>query len=113
MGPAPDGFDQKCPKIRDLEGANVQAQTYSTPIQARPIRSHSFHQASVHALYFRSRYDGNSQAFVLALVGSLLMMTTNCSEYNKVLKSDNLEEKLEFANAALDSGNMFRAPPTL
>ena len=52
-----------------------------------------------------------SQAFVLALVGSLLMMTTNCSEYNKVLKSDNLEEKLEFANAALDSGNCFRALP--
>ena len=60
---------------------------------------------------FAREMKWQSQAFVLAFVGSLLLMTTNCSEYNKVLKSDNLEEKLEFANAALDSGNCFRALP--
>ena len=44
--------------------------------------------------------------------GALLVSSlTQCSEYNKMLKSGNLEEKLSYAEAALDSGNCFRALP--
>ena len=45
-------------------------------------------------------------ACLLAVAG-----LTRCSEYNKMLKSGNIEEKLEYAAAALDSGNCFRALP--
>ena len=45
-------------------------------------------------------------ACILAVAG-----LTRCSEYNKMLKSGNIEEKLEYAAAALDSGNCFRALP--
>lgn len=48
-----------------------------------------------------------SVAFGALLVSSL----TQCSDYNKMLKSGNLEEKLSYAEAALDSGNCFRALP--
>ena len=41
----------------------------------------------------------------------LVSMLTQCSDYNKMLKSGNLEEKLSYAEAALDSGNCFRALP--
>lgn len=43
-----------------------------------------------------------------ACVVSLL---TQCSDYNKMLKSGDVEEKLSYAAAALDSGNCFRALP--
>lgn len=44
--------------------------------------------------------------------GALLVSSlTQCSDYNKMLKSGNLEEKLSYAEAALDSGNCFRALP--
>ena len=41
----------------------------------------------------------------------LVSLLTQCSDYNKMLKSGNLEEKLIYAEAALDSGNCFRALP--
>ena len=41
----------------------------------------------------------------------LVSLLTQCSDYNKMLKSGNLEEKLSYAEAALDSGNCFRALP--
>ena len=41
----------------------------------------------------------------------LVSLLTQCSDYNKMLKSGNLEEKLSYADAALDSGNCFRALP--
>lgn len=47
----------------------------------------------------------------VVLASVALVALTRCSEYNKVLKSDDLEEKLQFATAALDSGNCFRALP--
>ena len=47
-------------------------------------------------------------AVVLLSIGVGL---SQCSEYNKVLKSGDLQEKLDFAQASLDSGNCFRALP--
>ncbi len=47
----------------------------------------------------------------MALGAFLVSMLTQCSDYNKMLKSGNLEEKLSYAEAALDSGNCFRALP--
>ena len=41
----------------------------------------------------------------------LVSLLAQCSDYNKMLKSGNLEEKLSYAEAALDSGNCFRALP--
>ena len=41
----------------------------------------------------------------------MVSLLTKCSDYNKMLKSGNLEEKLSYAEAALDSGNCFRALP--
>ena len=49
-------------------------------------------------------------SFILALL-VVAAGLTQCSEYNKVLKSGNMQEKLSFANAALDSGNCYRALP--
>ena len=88
-----------------------KAQTYHARPWARHPRSHSFHQASVHALYFRVAMKWSSQLATIALFSLFLSTLTRCSEYNKVLKSDNMEEKLAYASAALDSGNCFRALP--
>ena len=41
----------------------------------------------------------------------LVSLLTQCSDYNKMLKSGDLEAKLSYAEAALDSGNCFRALP--
>ena len=46
----------------------------------------------------------------MALGAFLVSMLTQCSDYNKMLKSGNLEEKLSHVEAALDSGNCFRPP---
>jgi len=43
----------------------------------------------------------------IAIVASL----SQCSGYNKMLKSGDVEEKMSYAEAALDSGNCFRALP--
>lgn len=53
----------------------------------------------------------SSQMITVVLASLALVALTRCSDYNKVLKSDDLEEKLRFATAALDSGNCFRALP--
>jgi outer membrane protein assembly factor BamD len=52
-----------------------------------------------------------SRLMVTALVCAGLASLTQCSEYNKVLKSGDMQEKLAFANAALDSGSCYRALP--
>ncbi|MEY3010501.1 MAG: outer membrane protein assembly factor BamD precursor [Bacteroidota bacterium] len=49
-----------------------------------------------------------SLAFLCALTLSSL---TQCSEYNQVLKSDDMQLKMDYASAALDSGNCFKALP--
>ena len=43
----------------------------------------------------------------IAIVASL----SQCSGYNKMLKSGDVAEKMSYAEAALDSGNCFRALP--
>ena len=52
-----------------------------------------------------------SSFWSVAFGAFLVSLLTQCSDYNKMLKSDNLEEKLSYAEAALDSGNCFRALP--
>ena len=47
---------------------------------------------------------------VITIFGSLLY---SCSDYNKVLKSTDTEEKWDFASSALDSGSCFKALPLL
>jgi outer membrane protein assembly factor BamD len=88
-----------------------KAQTYRARPRAQLGPSHSFHQASVHALYFRRAMKWSSQLTAVVLACTAFFTLTQCSEYNKVLKSDDLEEKLAYATAALDSGNCFRALP--
>ena len=54
----------------------------------------------------------NRSSWLTLLMGSaLLSLCTQCSDYNKMLKSGDVEEKLIYAEAALDSGNCFRALP--
>ena len=51
-------------------------------------------------------------SWLTVVMGSaLLSLCTQCSDYNKMLKSGDVEEKLIYAEAALDSGNCFRALP--
>ena len=52
-----------------------------------------------------------SSLWSVAFGAFLVSLLTQCSDYNKMLKSGNLEEKLSYAEAALDSGNCFRALP--
>jgi outer membrane protein assembly factor BamD len=47
---------------------------------------------------------------VITIFGSLLY---SCSDYNKVLKSTDTEDKWVFASSALDSGSCFKALPLL
>ena len=56
----------------------------------------------------RNPFASMHAAVVLLSIGVGL---SQCSEYNKVLKSGDLQEKLDFAQASLDSGNCFRALP--
>ncbi|MDB0025128.1 outer membrane protein assembly factor BamD, partial [Flavobacteriales bacterium] len=56
----------------------------------------------------RNPFTSMHAAVVLLSIGVGL---SQCSEYNKVLKSGDLQEKLDFAQASLDSGNCFRALP--
>ena len=54
----------------------------------------------------------NRSSWLTVVMGSaLLSLCTQCSDYNKMLKSGDVEEKLLYAEAALDSGNCFRALP--
>ena len=54
----------------------------------------------------------NRSSWLTVVMGSaLLSLCTQCSDYNKMLKSGDVEEKLIYAEAALDSGNCFRALP--
>lgn len=54
----------------------------------------------------------NRSSWLTVVMGSaLLSLCTQCSDYNKMLKSGDVEEKLVYAEAALDSGNCFRAIP--
>ena len=54
----------------------------------------------------------NRSSWLTVVMGSaLLSLCTQCSDYNKMLKSGDVEEKLVYAEAALDSGNCFRALP--
>ena len=54
----------------------------------------------------------NRFSWLTVVMGSvLLLLCTQCSDYNKMLKSGDVEEKLIYAEAALDSGNCFRALP--
>jgi len=46
-----------------------------------------------------------------AMAALAVASLTRCSEYNQVLKSDDLQAKLDFATSALDSGNCFKALP--
>ena len=51
-------------------------------------------------------------SLVIGAVGAVgVSLLTQCSGYNKMLKSGDVEEKMEYAAAALDSGNCFRALP--
>lgn len=51
-------------------------------------------------------------SWLTVVMGSVLLsLCTQCSDYNKMLKSGDVEEKLIYAEAALDSGNCFRALP--
>ena len=52
-----------------------------------------------------------SSFWSVAFGAFLVSLLTQCSDYNKMLKSGDLEEKLSYAEAALDSGNCFRALP--
>ena len=52
-----------------------------------------------------------SSFWCVAFGAFLVSLLTQCSDYNKMLKSGDLEEKLSYAEAALDSGNCFRALP--
>ncbi len=54
----------------------------------------------------------NRSSWLTVVMGSVLLsLCTQCSDYNKMLKSGDVEEKLIYAEAALDSGNCFRALP--
>ena len=54
----------------------------------------------------------NRSSWLTVVMGSaLLSLCIQCSDYNKMLKSGDVEEKLIYAEAALDSGNCFRALP--
>lgn len=54
----------------------------------------------------------NRSSWLTVVLGSVLLsLCTQCSDYNKMLKSGDVEEKLIYAEAALDSGNCFRALP--
>ena len=54
----------------------------------------------------------NRSSWLTVVMGSVLLsLCTQCSDYNKMLKSGDVEEKLLYAEAALDSGNCFRALP--
>ena len=54
----------------------------------------------------------NRSSWLTVVMGSVLLsLCTQCSDYNKMLKSGDVEEKLTYAEAALDSGNCFRALP--
>ena len=50
--------------------------------------------------------------FIGALTAIAIVVSfAHCSGYNKMLKSGDIEEKMSYAEAALDSGNCFRALP--
>ena len=50
--------------------------------------------------------------FIAALAAIAIVVSfAQCSGYNKMLKSGDVEEKMSYAEAALDSGNCFRALP--
>ena len=54
----------------------------------------------------------NRSSWLTVVMGSVLLsLCTQCSDYNKMLKSGDVEKKLIYAEAALDSGNCFRALP--
>ena len=66
---------------------------------------------SVRACFVISTPMKLSSFWSVAFGAFLVSLLTQCSDYNKMLKSGDLEEKLSYAEAALDSGNCFRALP--
>lgn len=51
------------------------------------------------------------RTFLALLLCTAWIGLTQCSDYNQILKSGSVEEKLEFAQTALDSGDCFKALP--
>ena len=49
--------------------------------------------------------------FLATLTCAAWIGLTQCSDYNQILKSGSVEQKLEFAQTALDSGDCFKALP--
>ena len=52
-------------------------------------------------------------SFIFSSLAVVFLFASGCTEYSKVLKSSDAELKLEYAQAALDSGKCFKALPLL
>ena len=52
-------------------------------------------------------------SLIFSSLSILFFLTTGCTEYSKVLKSNDAELKWEYAQTALDSGSCFKALPLL
>ena len=104
------GFVQKCPKIKDLKDVNVQRPKLCCTTKVMRLMFTQFSPRVRACVVFWAPMKLSS--FWLVVLGAFgISFFTQCSDYNKILKSGDVEDKLSYAESALDSGNCFRALP--